>query len=849
MAEVIIGKVGHNPRGVWSSTEATYERLDEVLYNGSTYVVIWPFSSGKVPAGTLPTNATYWLLSASKGDIGAQGVGAVQGIATPAGTPTGTRFIGETWTVLTANYGATFTNFGNQVVPVKVGEQYVSNARFVWNGTAWILNRELVDSPGTVDVGGVLQKINLPNLVARTIDFSLLTLTGAVFGAYYHDDQVATEPTILDTFRIKLVSAGALVTIHEMSRVPGSQPVVVYSYAPFYTTALEHTEKIFDKHVLATGNFIGYTADVAPYYIAQTGFGWRVGFTTATNQRRSYDVILNKLLTTGLVDLINKHESVSLELGLTPKSNSIPIESYILDTASVDIIFDIPSSQVTKETYGIKTRTKATVGSVITFVVGVLRNNLSTNQVMEIIHSYAPITTTSVFQVHNIDDGFVIPAGAYVGLSLATGSRIFYVVGGAGSSMLITKGTLAVASTTNTIRFAYDFTGYESDQYKVSNKISLIESATKLNFSNKKRTLDRCVLFKDEFSALTNFTAPTWSLVAGGVSPSAVGVANALFLNRKYHVDQRDLLLECTLASDDVLAIDCTTITMTQGLGSVRIDVAANIITIHKGVTNVLVAQQTLPFTWIAGRRYGIYLSRDFTKTYITISDSITGVSYSINYTPFSATYIQDFLHNEAYKIYLVSGNTAGCIIHRFMVFSRENPLAWWCGDSITQGLGISPVDAGLTYTSLIDSKINGNLLVSAMASENIDGTILKMTTEAPFIKAKYNMFTIGTNGGNTEAKLTQLVTMGAANGSKTILNHIPAMSNGNHVAINQMIDKVCRDTGAIRGMLLDVATSTGGDPTAAQISSYFQDGVHPNVTGYAAMAARFAIDVPFLIQ
>lgn len=49
-----IGKVGIVLKGTWSNS-ATYEVLDAVNYNGGTYI-----AKSAVPAGTLPTNTTYW---------------------------------------------------------------------------------------------------------------------------------------------------------------------------------------------------------------------------------------------------------------------------------------------------------------------------------------------------------------------------------------------------------------------------------------------------------------------------------------------------------------------------------------------------------------------------------------------------------------------------------------------------------------------------------------------------------------------------------------------------------------------------------------------------------------------
>jgi len=145
----VLGPVGMLGRGAWSSTVNNYEFLNIVKHaGGSSYV---HFRDGFVPVGTLPTDPAYFTSMVDKGDQGIQGKNAVQGTATPTSSPTGERFVGETWMVNTTNYGNSFPNFGNITVPLKVGEQYTFNARFVWSGTAWILQRELVDTPPLTD--------------------------------------------------------------------------------------------------------------------------------------------------------------------------------------------------------------------------------------------------------------------------------------------------------------------------------------------------------------------------------------------------------------------------------------------------------------------------------------------------------------------------------------------------------------------------------------------------------------------------------------------------------------------------------------------------------------------------
>lgn len=64
MASTITAKIAPLPRGDYSSS-ATYDKLDIVSYNGSSYMAI-----KAVPTGTVPTNTTYWQLLAEKPTIG-----------------------------------------------------------------------------------------------------------------------------------------------------------------------------------------------------------------------------------------------------------------------------------------------------------------------------------------------------------------------------------------------------------------------------------------------------------------------------------------------------------------------------------------------------------------------------------------------------------------------------------------------------------------------------------------------------------------------------------------------------------------------------------------------------------
>lgn len=64
MAITNLGNVSLKPKGEWSSN-TSYLKNDIVSYQGSTYL-----AKSAPPAGTLPTNTTYWMLCAAKGTPG-----------------------------------------------------------------------------------------------------------------------------------------------------------------------------------------------------------------------------------------------------------------------------------------------------------------------------------------------------------------------------------------------------------------------------------------------------------------------------------------------------------------------------------------------------------------------------------------------------------------------------------------------------------------------------------------------------------------------------------------------------------------------------------------------------------
>jgi len=177
-------------------------------------------------------------------------------------------------------------------------------------------------------------------------------------------------------------------------------------------------------------------------------------------------------------------------------------------------------------------------------------------------------------------------------------------------------------------------------------------------------------------------------------------------------------------------------------------------------------------------------------------------------------------------------------------------------GDSITEPDGYFPTkDYPRSWVQLIMRHVKGKALSSGRGGTTIDQLLERIKNELPYLKAKYVMVTIGTNGGNTEENLSELVEYILAQGSVPILNNIPANESGTHIPVNAMIEKVRAKYG-IKGCRFDLPTSIGYDgkqvdPNTMWYEDYGERAFyhHPNIEGSARMYARTLSDVPEIYE
>lgn len=181
-------------------------------------------------------------------------------------------------------------------------------------------------------------------------------------------------------------------------------------------------------------------------------------------------------------------------------------------------------------------------------------------------------------------------------------------------------------------------------------------------------------------------------------------------------------------------------------------------------------------------------------------------------------------------------------------------------GDSQTQPEGYFPAaDFPLSWTQLIMSHVKGRSMSSGRGGCTIREVLDRIKNELPYIKAKYVMVTIGTNGGNTEENLGELIGYIMAQGSTPILNNIPSNEHNSQVEANQLIEKV-RQKYNINGCRFDIATSVNRDGKEVDKSTMWQEDYsaindwgeyyhHPNIKGSRLIYFQTLIDTPEIYE
>lgn len=329
-------------------------------------------------------------------------------------------------------------------------------------------------------------------------------------------------------------------------------------------------------------------------------------------------------------------------------------------------------------------------------------------------------------------------------------------------------------------------------------------------------------------------------------------------LDRFYALGERTVRYEVRPSADAVMNFRSS-----EGDFNAIVDVPSRQIRIMSSPTPTV---KDVPF--LEGEKdYAVEVSHIYQRSILSVKDLSTGKSVDVSAVHdgeggcgkgalqkgFSVG-----MHFDHYCFVLESGSSF--LVRRMTVSSlKDDILLMLYGDSITQPEGYFPAkDFERAWTQQVISALGGNAMSSGRGGGTIDTVLEYIKNELPFIKTKYVMVTIGTNGGNTESKLTELVNYIRSCGAVPILNNIPSNESGTQIKENQLIDSVRKKFG-IKGCMLDWATSVMGDGKEVNKDMmYWEDYTgsyglqvyhHPNEKGGDAMMARIRLDLPELFQ
>jgi len=265
-----------------------------------------------------------------------------------------------------------------------------------------------------------------------------------------------------------------------------------------------------------------------------------------------------------------------------------------------------------------------------------------------------------------------------------------------------------------------------------------------------------------------------------------------------------------------------------------------------------------------ADHDYIVEVHRDYQTSKLRIIDLFTGDTAEVAATMDgtggcgAGAIGTGFFVGRQYDYYcfgLVEGTEL--LVKQICVLAKESDLTLLIyGDSITEPEGYFPTaDFPRSWTQLIMENMQKRAMSSGRGGTTINELLERIKNELPYVHAKYVMVTIGTNGGNTEENLSELVEYILSQGSIPILNNIPCNESGTQIPINAMLEQVRQKYG-IKGCRFDLATSLNHDGQEVdKTTMYFEDYDwgkiyhHPNVKGSLLMYTQTLIDVPEIYE
>ena len=236
--------------------------------------------------------------------------------------------------------------------------------------------------------------------------------------------------------------------------------------------------------------------------------------------------------------------------------------------------------------------------------------------------------------------------------------------------------------------------------------------------------------------------------------------------------------------------------------------------------------------------RYYIEIGRRRRQVYGAVTNYRTGkrIEYTIVESGSNLIYPVGWLYDEP-TIAQASG--AQAYLRNIRCYVPTDVKIVFLGDSITEGYGTKSDECWATLCC----DYFGNSVNMGRSGARLPTHTQKQIDELlPYVKPKYVVVTIGTNGDNTPARLTTMLESIDKLDAVPIVNHIYRKTSE--------VTSVNNDIAALNTITsrFDYATSIDNDLSKAQDTSLFiSDKLHLNVTGNQKVFERFIADCGFI--
>lgn len=451
-----------------------------------------------------------------------------------------------------------------------------------------------------------------------------------------------------------------------------------------------------------------------------------------------------------------------------------------------------------------------------------------------------PVNVTSL-GVQNVVFPAPIDASQYlIFISAGVG---YYVYSGATAARNISSGNL---NTINDVLIGVIFYGTKTTESSTKKIIDQINELRELHFNFNNTLYQRS---NGEIDAITTeSSSSTFTIGSTGLTISSSGIGNGVIFNKQYNLSQRFIELKVKFGSDTKFYVGTQYVETNVGKAHAVIDSLAKTLSIYDlDSTSTVVASTNFAFTIVNNRDYIIRFYKLDNISKLEFIDTVTGERAS--------TQISQNGQFDRYKFGVISSSISP-IVSAISVKSILNtrPFIGFYGDSITEGNTVGNISNTPyhkdRFANLIGSKLNKPYFVSGRGAGTIDGVLARIQNELPYLRPKYAFITIGTNGGNTEAKLNQLVDFCESYNCKVILNLIPLYDNST-ASKNSMIQTVV-ETRKLLSVKMNVATSVNADGVTKDNSLFANESgiyIHPNIAGNLKIYERSLIDIAEVYQ